>query len=277
MQAGLPVEFEHTDVDSGSHGRSGSLRLQLARLLELLIILQTERFPNARRLADLCEVSRRTIYRDLSTLEAAGIRILYHPDRQGYELARECLLGPLQLDDLEALAVIFASRSVPAGDPLGLGRHVRSGLAKVTGALSPQQRARIMPCGELLPDELAAVEASDPARAAINQAILGGLIRRRILKVQSREPRHGGAIDTRLAAYKLARIAGSWSLVGYSSFHGAVRVFELERIEKAELTDEPYAIPPRFRLDRWHASGDGAHDRRGDANGTTRGQPPSAE
>jgi predicted DNA-binding transcriptional regulator YafY len=262
MQAGLPVEFVNTEFGSGSHGRAGSLRLQLARLLELLIILQTERFPNARRLAELCAVSRRTIYRDLTTLEAAGIRILYHPDRQGYELARECLLGPLQLDELEGLALIFVSRSMPADDPLALGRHVRSGLAKVLGALSPPQRATIMQCGELLPDEFASIDAADSVRAAIHQAILGGLIRRRIVEVQSPGPLRGGVITTRLAAYKLARIAGIWSLVGYSSFHGCVRTFPLEHIQKAELTDEPYSIPPRFRLDRCCRPEEAESDRR---------------
>ena len=61
--------------------------------LQLLMILQSERFPNARRLAEACEVSRRTIYRDLAILEAAGIEVLYQPERQGYQLARE-LLAP---------------------------------------------------------------------------------------------------------------------------------------------------------------------------------------
>ena len=75
------IEFE-------SH--SPSLRLPLARLLQLLMILQSERFPNARRLAEACAVSRRTIYRDLTILEAAGISVLYRPDRQGYQLARDC-------------------------------------------------------------------------------------------------------------------------------------------------------------------------------------------
>ena len=34
------------------------LRLPLARLLQLLMILQSERFPNVRRLAEVCGVSR---------------------------------------------------------------------------------------------------------------------------------------------------------------------------------------------------------------------------
>ena len=84
---------------------SADLRLPLARLLQLLTVLQAERFPNVRRLAEACGVSRRTIYRDLTTLETAGLSIVYHPDRQGYRIGRECLLQPSQLDDREALAL----------------------------------------------------------------------------------------------------------------------------------------------------------------------------
>ena len=59
------------------------LRLPLARLLQLVMILQSERFPNVRRLAEMCGVSRRTIYRDLTTLETAGLSIVYRAGTAG--------------------------------------------------------------------------------------------------------------------------------------------------------------------------------------------------
>ena len=62
---------------------SSSPRSQLPRLLELIMAIQSDRFPNARVLAERCEVSRRTIYRDLETLAAAGIPVHYRPERQG--------------------------------------------------------------------------------------------------------------------------------------------------------------------------------------------------
>ncbi len=238
------------EIEPEIHGRSPSLRLPLARLLQLLMTLQAERYPNARRLAEACAVSRRTIYRDLAILEAAGIQVLYSPDRQGYQLARECLLQPLQLADHEALAVLIMSRSSRADEPFGLGRHARSALAKVVQALPPQLRARITRCGELLPDEAATVHVGQPEPHATDEAILSGLMHRRALRLRSRDPDTGDVIATKLAPYRVARIAGQWSLVGYSSFHGSVRIFDLQSVEQAEPTDEPYAIPPRFRLER---------------------------
>lgn len=250
MQSWPPTTDGWPKGVSDSAGRSPSTKLPLARLLELLMILQTERYPNARRLAELCAVSRRTIYRDLATLEAAGIEVVYCPNRQGYELARECLLQPLQLDDYEALALLIMTRFWQADEPFGLARHARSGLAKVALALPPRVRARTTQCGELLPDEPVANATAEPKRQAIDLAIVTALLHRKIVRLRSRDPQTGEATTTSLAAYQIARTAGEWSLVGYSSTHGCVRTFDLRCVEDAEPTDEPYSIPPRFRLER---------------------------
>ena len=93
---------------------SPTSQFPLARLLQLIVLLQTEQCPNARRLADICEVSRRTIYRDLATLAGAGITIVYRPDRQGYELARDLFLQPPRLEEKEILAT---PGSLPAMEP----------------------------------------------------------------------------------------------------------------------------------------------------------------
>ncbi len=78
---------------------SHSSRFPLARLIQLIVLLQTERYPNARRLAEICEVSRRTIYRDLAALAGAGITVLYRSDRQGYQLAQNVFLQPPKMEE----------------------------------------------------------------------------------------------------------------------------------------------------------------------------------
>ncbi len=83
MQNPRTVEHARNHTTLDLEPRAAALRLPLARLLQLLMILQSERFPNARRLAEACAVSRRTIYRDLATLEAAGIDVLYQTETAG--------------------------------------------------------------------------------------------------------------------------------------------------------------------------------------------------
>jgi predicted DNA-binding transcriptional regulator YafY len=238
--------------EAAFHGESHSpsLRMPLARLLQLLMILQSERFPNARRLAEACEVSRRTIYRDLGILEAAGLTVSYRPDRQGYQLERKCLLQPIQLDDQEALALLIVSRLGSVPDPLGSLLPARNALAKVIQALPVELRNRMTRCSELIPEDASSL-VFPPERKPIYETIVSALSERKRLRLWYREDEQSPTAPTSLSLYRLARIQGRWSLVGHSSAHRKVRVFGIPWIERLELTNEVYSIPPRFRLDRF--------------------------
>ena len=250
MQTLRTIEYSLDDSSVGPGPRSPALRVPLARLLQLLMILQSERFPNARRLSEACEVSRRTIYRDLAILEAAGIDVLYQPERQGYQLARNCWLQPTQLEDNEAMALLILSRMGCVQAPFGLQRHARSGLAKVVQSLPGDLRSRIAISSELIADDVADLELA-PDRQSIHETILKALSQRTRLSLWHRDQECGPVLATKLALYRIARIRGRWCLVGHSTADRQIRVFEIAWIERLELTNEPYSIPPRFRLERF--------------------------
>jgi predicted DNA-binding transcriptional regulator YafY len=250
MQNSRTIEYRLNDSSVGLAPRSTALRLPLARLLQLLMILQSERFPNARRLAEACEVSRRTIYRDLAILETAGIEVLYQPERQGYQLASNCWLQPTQLEDNEALALLILSRIACVQAPFGLMRDARNGLAKVVQSLPGDLRGRIAISSEVIADDALALELA-PDRQAIHETILRALWQRRRLSLWHREREPDSFVATKLSLYRLARIRSRWCLVGHSSVDRQVRVFATASIERLQLTDETYTIPPRFRLERF--------------------------
>jgi predicted DNA-binding transcriptional regulator YafY len=232
--------------------RRASLRLPLVRLLQLVRILQCRRFPNAQRLAELCAVSRRTIYRDLALLESAGITVVYHPDRQGYELVGPGILQPPPLDEPEALALLVQSRLYPAEEPFGLLSLACTGLDKVLQSLPDESRHRLLLGGELI--------AGDPTpwnlpadRRAVYEAIWSAVRQRRQMRLWYCEDTPGCVLTTKVSLYRLVPIAGCWSVVGRSTLHREVRLFRIPWIQRVDLTDEPYTIPPRFRLERWLA------------------------
>ena len=135
-------------------------------------------------------------------------------------------------------------------DLFGLLVAARSAVAKVVQALPAEKRSRITSSGELLADDGAILEFP-PERQPIYETILGALAQRKRLRLWYRERETGPVATTSLSLYRLARIQAQWSLVGHSSSHGAVRIYGVPWIQRLELTDEPYSIPPRFRLDRF--------------------------
>jgi predicted DNA-binding transcriptional regulator YafY len=234
----------------GSGADSPRLRLPLARLLQVVMILQSERFPNVHRLAEACGVSRRTIYRDLTVLETAGLSLVYLPDQQGYELRRDCLLQPPQLEDREALAILIMSRLGSIPDPFGSLLAGRKALSKVIHALPPTLRNRITDMGELLPGHHPVAEIPK-ARQAIYETILGALMNRQRIRLQYRENAANPISTTIFELYRLVPLQGQWALVGHSAADRGVRLFWLPWIESVRTTGEKYSIHPRFRLDKF--------------------------
>ena len=198
----------------------------------------------------MCAVSRRTIYRDLALLEAAGITVVYHPDRQGYELVGQGVLQPTPLDEPEALALLVQSRLYPVDEPFGLLSLARTGLDKVIQALPDELRRRL-----LLGSELIAGDPSPwklpPDRRVVYEAVWSALRQRRQMRLWYREDSQGSLFTTKVSLYRLVHIGGGWSVVGRSTLHREVRLFPIPWIQRVDVTEEPYTIPPRFRLERW--------------------------
>lgn len=233
---------------------AGSLsgNAQLARLFRLVLMLQSERSPNARDLAERCEVSRRTIYRDLEMLAAAGIPVQYRQERQGYQLAKGFFLQPTSLDESEALALLVLARQWKGGDGLGLVRHAWGGAVKLVEALPVEIRTRVLALAEPF-----RVETSPPApsseRRAVHDAIIASLSQQRQLRVWYREA--VTLIDqcTKFSLYRLLLHDRNWFMVGRSTLHRRVEVIGVPWVVHVLLTDDHYTIPPRFNLERYLA------------------------
>jgi len=232
---------------------SHSSQFPLARLIQLIVLLQTERCPNARRLAEICEVSRRTIYRDLAALAEAGVSVLYRSDRQGYQLAQNVFMQPPKMEEREALALLVSCRQGGSGDDLGLSRHANQAIDKLVQCLPEGMRTRLLAAAEILSDALDHLELS-PIRREVDDRILLALTQRRQVRLRVRETGTSVVETTKLGIYRLAKLHGFWCLVGRSTRHCRVLLIPLDQIEQVELTEDPYSIPPRFNLVRFLAS-----------------------
>jgi hypothetical protein len=117
-----------------------SCRSQLGRMLRMILEIRTKRFPNAGNLAEACEVSRRTIYRDLDALIAGGVPVNYRADRRGYEIGSGFFLEPTRLEEEEVLALAIRA-ALPV---LPLAAEAHTGLAKIVQSLPEASRGRCL-------------------------------------------------------------------------------------------------------------------------------------
>ncbi|WP_432924332.1 helix-turn-helix transcriptional regulator [Microbispora sp. CA-135349] len=198
------------------------------------------RCRSARELALRFEVSSRTIERDISALQQAGVPIYAEVGRRGgYALDKSMSLPPLNFTPAEAVAVAIAlsrTEQQPFAD------EARSALRKLVAAMpSPEgERARQLAARvQILTEDEPELRYTGSVGRVIEEALLKGVVLRiRYGDAQgvptTREVEPGAFVGGR---------SGWWYLVAWCRLRDAVRVFRLDRITEAALTEEP--VPGR--------------------------------
>jgi predicted DNA-binding transcriptional regulator YafY len=110
------------------------------RLISLLMLLQSRGKMKASQLADILEVSERTVYRDIDALSATGVPVYAEPGPQG----GYALLGAYQtrltgMTDEELRVLFMLSIPQPLVE-LGLGTDLKQALLKLSAALPNTRR-----------------------------------------------------------------------------------------------------------------------------------------
>ncbi len=107
------------------------------RLLQIVQILRRNRRPvAASAIASECEVSLRTLYRDMVALEASGVPVRGEAG-VGYVLEGGYDLPPLMFNADEVEAIMLGARMVDGRADAALSRAARDVIAKIEAVLPP--------------------------------------------------------------------------------------------------------------------------------------------
>lgn len=104
------------------------------RIIAILIQLQSKKIVRAQDLADRFNVSLRTIYRDIRTLEASGVPI-YSEAGIGYSLMDGYRLPPIMFTREEASSFIAAEKLMQKFTDSALDKHYKSAMYKLKAVL----------------------------------------------------------------------------------------------------------------------------------------------
>jgi len=141
------------------------------RLFDLIQILRRNRYPVAgKQLADELDVSLRTLYRDIATLQAQGASIEGEPGL-GYVLRPGFLLPPLMFSEEEIEALVLGSRWVARRADKKLRLAATNVLAKISVVLPKDLRHQLEYSGLLIGPVKTAIENDDEKEALIRHAI----------------------------------------------------------------------------------------------------------
>ena len=141
------------------------------RLFDLIQILRRHRYPvTGKQLADELDVSLRTLYRDIATLQAQGASIEGEPGL-GYVLRPGFMLPPLMFSEEEIEALVLGSRWVARRTDKKLRLAATNVLAKISAVLPEDLRHQLEFSGLLIGPVKTAIENDDEKEALIRHAI----------------------------------------------------------------------------------------------------------
>ena len=215
---------------------------RLARLVALLTHLQTKRFLPVQDIAKEFGVSSRTIYRDLSVLEMAGVPI-FNDRTKGYSIIEGYRLPPVMFSDEETNALITAEKLVLKNRDNSLIKNYSQALNKIKSILKYTTKDK----AELLSKRLSSGRKSKiEITSNYLSAIQAALVNFKPLEINYLSVNN--IITTRiiepLALYSSNE---NWVLIAWCRLRKQYREFRLDRINKLNLVSESF-LPRDFDI-----------------------------
>ncbi|MEO8827236.1 YafY family protein [Lapillicoccus sp.] len=215
------------------------------RLLQILFLLRRHGRLPARRLAELLEVSERTILRDMEALSAAGVPVYSERGRTG-----GCVLMEGYSTDASGLTTgeaeaLFAWTSRSAVSDLGLGPQLGTALTKLAASVPQPALDKA--------DALAAVVVVDRRRwfAAVEEvpllpALRAAAVDRKRVRLSYRSASQDRPTTRTVDPFGLVENAGRWYLL--AGHRGHTRSYRVSRIAGAVPLTSAARIPAGLDL-----------------------------
>ena len=201
------------------------------RLFEILQILRDGRLHRAQDMAEVLEVSVRTIWRDMDTLRLSGVPV--EGERgMGYMITAPITLPPLNLTlpELEALNLGMAIVAEAADPDL---KAAAQSLAAKIDAVSPERAIT-----EAEEWKFAVYPFQDAARGFANMPTLRAAIKAR-QKLRLVYHSKNARVTTRVIRPLHMEFWGRvWTLTAWCEMRDAFRVFRVDLIQSAEALPE---------------------------------------
>ena len=208
------------------------------RTLAMLVMLQTRRVVKAQEMADRFGVSLRTIYRDIKSLEAAGVPIIGEAGT-GYSIMDGYRLPPVMFTREEAASFVAADKLMKKFTDAGMGRYFENAISKVKAVLKGNDK-----------DWVVALEKqvwTEPGNELFNKAVPNALEvlftgiaeqKQIFLEYQSLT---GPKPDTRhIEPVGVFHESSNWYLYAWCHLRNEYRQFRTDRILSIRNTDIPF-------------------------------------
>ncbi|TMU56905.1 helix-turn-helix transcriptional regulator [Flagellimonas algicola] len=205
---------------------------RLTRITSILIKLQSKSTLTAQEIADEFDISLRTVYRDVKTLQEAGVPIGSEAGI-GYFMVDGYRLPPVSFAEDEANALVTAEKFVLQNMETSLVKNYRSALTKIKAVLRTSEKDKVALLeSRISPARQFNKEESSSYLAEVQKAITSF----EVIDITYRDPQ-GITTQRKVDPLGLYFTENRWVMVAYCRFREDYRDFRLDRILDLKPTD----------------------------------------
>ncbi|KQT17679.1 DNA-binding protein [Chryseobacterium sp. Leaf404] len=210
---------------------------KLDRVTAILTQLQSKPIVRAQDLAEKFEVSVRTIYRDVKTLENAGIPIVGEAG-SGYSLMDGYKLPPVMFTKEEVLSFITAEKLMQKFSHESLGNHYQTAMEKVRSVLRNSDKNLI----QNIENQIGIYNYNPKKEDTIKNiipTILESIAEKQQISIEYK------TVDDKISTRTLEVVGvffefSYWYMIAYCTLRNDFRQFRIDRILSITKTQNPY-------------------------------------
>jgi predicted DNA-binding transcriptional regulator YafY len=210
---------------------------RIDRVSAILIQLQSRKIVKAQDIADRFRISLRTVYRDIKTLEEAGVPVIGEAG-VGYSIMEGYRLPPVMFTREEATAFLTARKLIEKFTDQSTHRNYVSAMDKVRAVLRGTEKNEL----ENIEDHIEVLQNYAPfADSEVNNllpTLLKSISAKEVLQVKYAAMHSGETTERPVEPVGIYYSGGYWYCIAYCRLRKDYRNFRTDRIAKLQLTGE---------------------------------------
>ncbi|MFY0672674.1 MAG: YafY family transcriptional regulator [Bacteroidia bacterium] len=206
---------------------------RLERVTSILLMLQTKRILKANEIAKRFEISLRTVYRDISVLEEAGVPIISEPGL-GYSIMKGYTLPPVAFTQDEANTLLIAGKLLEPYSDVSVRKHFASALDKVKAILNLPEKDHL----ETLEQRVKVIQQFNNAPnitknlVSVQQALADS----HVIEIDYQTSFSQQKSTRRVEPIGLTFYSNAWHLIAWCQLRKDYRDFRTDRIQRIDFT-----------------------------------------
>jgi len=218
---------------------------RISRLTAILTQLQSKKIVTAKYLAEKHNVSVRTIYRDIRTLESSGIPIITE-EGKGYSLINGYHLPPIMFTENEANALITAEQIILKNKDLSFIENYSNAITKIKSVLKLSQKEKT----EFLAKRIHFRENTENEKSSdYLMTIQNSIINFQLLEIEYNSLENN-LTKRNVEPFAIYNTKGNWLLIAFCRLRNEFRAFRIDLIKKLIFQNEKFE-PHNMSLEQY--------------------------